>query len=113
MPDDKDKTERAREIEEAVKDADARRRGDADAGSKLDRILDAFDTLHQQLGTLDDRLRKLEEEAREGDDADGERRDSRIHRRDVRRRDDTAHPGDKLAKHAEPGRRSAREHEPE
>jgi hypothetical protein len=120
MPDDKDKSERAREIEQAVKDADARRRGDADVGSKLDKILDAFDALHQQLGTLDARLQKLEAEAREGGDDEGddadddrrERRDSRLHRRDVRRRDAT-HPGAEAPMHAEPGRRSAREHEPE
>ena len=61
MPDEKDKSERARQIENDVKEADAKRRRDAerdtdtDAGEKLDKILAACDALCTRMDEMDNR----------------------------------------------------------
>jgi hypothetical protein len=57
-----DETKRAKEIDDAVKEADAKRRADAEeaatAGEKLDNILSCLDALGKRMDAYDDARRK-------------------------------------------------------
>ena len=50
-----DEMERAKEIDDAVKAADAKRRADADAGEKLDNILKCLDSLGKRMDAFEKR----------------------------------------------------------
>jgi colicin import membrane protein len=63
-----EETTRAREIDEAVKAADARKRADAEAGEKLDTVLTNLDSFAKGLDSLCKRMDALEAEKKKADD---------------------------------------------
>jgi hypothetical protein len=72
-------TERAKEIDEAVRAADAKRRADAEeaamAGEKLDKILSHLDSMHANVDSLGKRMDAFEAARSKDEEGEGEMED--------------------------------------